>query len=321
MKTILNAVQTWTKGKIKDSTADWNQDNPNADNYVKNRTHWEEEDGTIHKLDSKYLDLPDNIATTTDVQEIVNDVSADINNSLNNKIDMPITGEFNQVLSVSESTDGIPNKIGCMTIKTDWEQYDASQIDYINNRTHYHKVLTYASVENAQNQEGSALSIALKPVGYLQDRKRYLHDDSFFRIIINGVENLISTDPWRENIGHTVLYELNAGERSISTGISLKIDSATKLYRASISLDSREHNIVCSAYYEQRYVKLLDEKYLPTTIARISDIPSIEGLATEEYVDNAIAANRFVLIDKVTGIEYELSVVSGKLTMDVVSEV
>ena len=43
MKTILSAVKTWTKGKIKDSTADWNQSDSNADSYVKNRTHYEEE--------------------------------------------------------------------------------------------------------------------------------------------------------------------------------------------------------------------------------------------------------------------------------------
>ena len=42
MKTILSAVQTWTKGKIKDSTADWNQNDETKPDYVKNRTHWEE---------------------------------------------------------------------------------------------------------------------------------------------------------------------------------------------------------------------------------------------------------------------------------------
>lgn len=46
MKTILSAVQYWTKGKIEDkiknSTADWNQNDSNADSYIKNRTHWEE---------------------------------------------------------------------------------------------------------------------------------------------------------------------------------------------------------------------------------------------------------------------------------------
>lgn len=48
MKTILSGIQTWTKGKIKESitasTADWNQNDSNANNYVKNRTHWEEEE-------------------------------------------------------------------------------------------------------------------------------------------------------------------------------------------------------------------------------------------------------------------------------------
>ena len=43
MKTILSAVQTWTKGKIKESAADWNENDSSKDSYVKNRTHWEEE--------------------------------------------------------------------------------------------------------------------------------------------------------------------------------------------------------------------------------------------------------------------------------------
>ena len=50
MKTIISAIRAWIKGemnrvenKITASAADWNQNDPNADNYVKNRTHWEEE--------------------------------------------------------------------------------------------------------------------------------------------------------------------------------------------------------------------------------------------------------------------------------------
>ena len=159
IKTIINAVQSWTKKEIKNSTADWNQNDPSTVDYVKNRTHWSDglveevvlkqqtvglsdtvdceiivgqtyevtwdnkvyhcvawgnssviglgfgefmdigegetvpfliynnkircEHGTthtisitttvenIHKLDSKYLDLPTNLATTDDVQEAV----------------------------------------------------------------------------------------------------------------------------------------------------------------------------------------------------------------------------------------------------------
>lgn len=54
MKPIINAIKYWTNNKIEDSKselnkrignsqADWNENNPEADNYVKNRTHWEEE--------------------------------------------------------------------------------------------------------------------------------------------------------------------------------------------------------------------------------------------------------------------------------------
>lgn len=38
---------------------DLSQNDPNAADYVKNRTHWEDRDGTVHKLDKKYL--PDDI--------------------------------------------------------------------------------------------------------------------------------------------------------------------------------------------------------------------------------------------------------------------
>ena len=42
IKTIINSVQNWTKKQIKESTADWSQNDSSANNYVKNRTHWEE---------------------------------------------------------------------------------------------------------------------------------------------------------------------------------------------------------------------------------------------------------------------------------------
>lgn len=42
IKTIINAAQSWTKREIKNSTADWNQNDINAVDYVKNRTHWSE---------------------------------------------------------------------------------------------------------------------------------------------------------------------------------------------------------------------------------------------------------------------------------------
>jgi hypothetical protein len=41
-------------------------------------------------------------------------------------------------------------------------------------------------------------------------------------------------------------------------------------------------------YNEDATIKPLDEKYIPDTIARVSDIPSAEDFATKQYVDEAI---------------------------------
>lgn len=57
IKTILSAVKTWTTRKIKESTADWKQNDSSAVDYVKNRTHWEEE-GLIYNLDKKVYTFP-----------------------------------------------------------------------------------------------------------------------------------------------------------------------------------------------------------------------------------------------------------------------
>lgn len=63
MKTILSAVQTWTKGKIKDSTADWNQNDSSADNYVKNRPFYEE------KVEKEVLFFPETTFTPSYEEE------------------------------------------------------------------------------------------------------------------------------------------------------------------------------------------------------------------------------------------------------------
>lgn len=68
MSTILSAFKDWTKKEIKDSTADWNQNDSSANNYVKNRTHWTDDNGVIHTLDEKYIS--DSIARVEDIPEI-----------------------------------------------------------------------------------------------------------------------------------------------------------------------------------------------------------------------------------------------------------
>ena len=63
IKTILSAFQLWIRKQIKNSKADWNQNDPNADDYVKNRTHWEEETQK-YLLDEKEYDFPEHFTMT-----------------------------------------------------------------------------------------------------------------------------------------------------------------------------------------------------------------------------------------------------------------
>jgi hypothetical protein len=42
-KTLMSGLKTLIDNKIRKSVADWNQNDTEAVNYVKNRTHWEEE--------------------------------------------------------------------------------------------------------------------------------------------------------------------------------------------------------------------------------------------------------------------------------------
>ena len=60
-KTFYNAL----KVKLKSHRGSWNQNDSNADDYIKGKTHWIDNDGNIHTLDERYI--PDTIARTSDV--------------------------------------------------------------------------------------------------------------------------------------------------------------------------------------------------------------------------------------------------------------
>lgn len=55
--------------------SNWNQNDSTKPEYINNRTHWVDDDGTVHKLDQKFLDLPDNVATTEEVEELISQFS------------------------------------------------------------------------------------------------------------------------------------------------------------------------------------------------------------------------------------------------------
>lgn len=46
-KTIVNAMMTWVNKRFKENTPDWNQSDPNADGYIRNRTHYTYDGETV----------------------------------------------------------------------------------------------------------------------------------------------------------------------------------------------------------------------------------------------------------------------------------
>lgn len=52
-KAKLDGIQAGAEANVQ---ADWSQNTPSADDYVRNRTHWED-NGEVHKLDNKYIDM------------------------------------------------------------------------------------------------------------------------------------------------------------------------------------------------------------------------------------------------------------------------
>jgi hypothetical protein len=69
LKTFYNALAQ----KMKSFRGNWNQNDPSADDYIKNRTHWVDDDGTVHKLDKKFIDvdMPDNVITEDSIYPVL----------------------------------------------------------------------------------------------------------------------------------------------------------------------------------------------------------------------------------------------------------
>ena len=54
MKTIISSLQTWTNKRIKNSTPNWNQNDSEADGYIKNRPFYTDGENIV-QIDKRYL--------------------------------------------------------------------------------------------------------------------------------------------------------------------------------------------------------------------------------------------------------------------------
>lgn len=70
-------LQTGFKNSIStlSTTPDWNDNDPNSIHYIKNRTHWVDDDETVHPLDEQFI--PSSVARTSNVSNLVNTALAE----------------------------------------------------------------------------------------------------------------------------------------------------------------------------------------------------------------------------------------------------
>lgn len=166
-KTILNAVQKWTKKEIKNSTADWSQNDSDSSNYIKNRPFYEE---TVKNVIVDNLTSDDYANSNYPNCNFVPNQKYDViwNGTLYKDLVCFFDGEFNVIATFDDypfcidddggnslcigTVDGedasftvsiIENKKNIKKIdakylsQPDWNQNDETASDYIKNRTHW----------------------------------------------------------------------------------------------------------------------------------------------------------------------------------------
>ena len=207
------------------------------------------------------------------------------------------------------------DSVAVQPVQTDWSQNDETAADYIKNRTHYEAFdrevlvpeLTLDFNELVQDSVGFLGSYRAMDFTYyimnftIGDKYVIVFDGQEYQFIANDIGCL------KDPINYTTApIHLSQG----SMGAMNYYVKEPGTHTVSVL------HLIPGA------VKQLDEKFIPDTIARTSDIPavpSIEGLATETYVQNEIQSVMSSLkIVKTTQEDYDALEVKDENTLYIV---
>lgn len=171
--------------------------------------------------------------------------------------------------------------------QSDWNQNDSKQIDYIKNRTHYEEIIIGDTL-----YEGSANgSEHISSPGEIAElySKMSVGDDISFAV--DGIEYKGRVKYFQPMSGDEYLYignlnlYLSAATSSEEDYLLTCSNGGSYMIETYIN-NARYTGDIIVKYPDITVVHPLDEKFIPSTIARTEDI---EGLATEEYVDTKVA--------------------------------
>lgn len=166
-----------------------------------------------------------------------------------------------KTLDVEYLPDGLPNDI-------DWNENNKTSRSYIKNRPCYEKEVTYATIFDYKITESP----------YRID-SGLLNPISTFRIICGDTEEITETEAysWTQESGNYGYYLITTPSVEIKTTWYLGDSSSTTItIREGFEVP---YNVTIQTV-DPAMIKQLDEKFIPDTIARKSDLESINSPVT-----------------------------------------
>ena len=165
-------------------------------------------------------------------------------------------------------------------IVPDWNAAE-SEKGFVKNRTHHSKlIIPRYTIANSPSTGGS-FKIKVEHVGYLLDRRRYLHEHSEIKIGFQykGTEfeyTSVSFDAQTlfDEIGTTGTYKVTRTifSRDTTIAIQFKLNRMSGIYDVEVTLTNVEPNTSVEVAYQYIDLKALDEIYIPNTIARVNQL-------------------------------------------------
>ena len=195
------------------------------------------------------------------------------------------------------------------TSTADWNQSDKEAANYIKNRTHYDDIIKTDISGATYTISGitlSNLTVTHEPIplelGQVWQMRQMHYSGSW----TDAVEEEVKQDEYG------TLY-IGSLEGNYLTKTELTLMSGT------VQQGFNTVEITCiSGYATQREIKQLDEKYIPDSVARITDIDgvskSVDGVSKSvDDLESVILANSIILSDYITGQKYKIQIENGTL--------
>ena len=286
IKTFYNALLQ----RLKKHRGDWNQNDPTADDYIKNRPFYTDETKKVVKLDKKYL--PNEALTGV---KTVNGIEPD--DTGNVAVEIPAGGV--------QTVNGVaPDENGNVSVEIDLSNYMTLNTD----QAVSDKYDKYKHIQGGFSirQTGNTSKYPCTYIGY----DDLLGDCVEIRYTANHSSAVLNRDS--DGRGRLRLYN-GMGQSSYATLSPTYLDFKRNGYHMNLSADERGNMIVGAG-------ELGTNRALIKNVANpISDTDA----ATKEYIDKKISDNAIVINSSTTDSNKRFKITvddSGALTATEVTE-